>query len=128
MDLAHDKFELQMNLILQELPAVQLIPPPTNNKNIRNSDDITSRSTDSRASSSIIMFFHFILVPGVLVFQKQAARINLVSDSVFEIALKIVRYTLTCFIGTTKHLLLLLLLLLVVVILYFPLCYLKIYK
>jgi len=79
MDLAHDEFELQMNIILQELPAVQLTPPTTNNKNIRNSDDITSRSTDSRASSSTITLFHFILVPGVLVFQKQAARINLVN-------------------------------------------------
>jgi hypothetical protein len=76
MDLVHDKFELQMNLILQELPALQLTPPTTNNINIRNSDDITSPSTDSRASSPIIMFFHFILVPGVLAFQKQAAGIN----------------------------------------------------
>jgi hypothetical protein len=47
MDLARDKFELQMQLILQELSALQLTPPTTNNKNIRNSDDVTSRSTDS---------------------------------------------------------------------------------
>jgi len=79
MDLAHETFELQMNLILRELPAMQLTPPTINNKNIRNSDDITSRSTDSRASSSITMFFHFMLVPGILVFQKQGARINLVN-------------------------------------------------
>ena len=54
----------------------------------------------------------------------------------FEIVLKIFRYLLPCFIGTTKCVLLLLLVVVVavvvvvvvVVILYFPLCYTKIYK
>jgi hypothetical protein len=32
MDLARAKFELRIHLVLQELPAVQLTPPTTNNK------------------------------------------------------------------------------------------------
>jgi len=62
------------------------------------------------------MFFHFILVSGVLVFQKQKARIQLVSDCVFEIAPKIFRHIFPPFIGAITFLFLLLLLLLVVVV------------